>query len=203
MLAGLSGAAVLTWHGYSTRFIRFMLCLCLCGIAVACAVQLRAVFLPRDLFFQGTDLSPVDIRYNPAEYDLQGTEAAVTYLQNRPGRLAVVDEGGFLVPMALRRAPWGPSGYYDQGLTYPTQPEALRAWENEFIAILDGREVDYIVAVEELSAPEEVPFRGLTYWRRDGAGLLRKTHVLNDYIQQHFQLAMESHGYQVYERKSP
>ncbi len=146
---GIWSALAIAWSTYRLAWVRHVLAGSCCLLALPQIYANHPLEHRRDTLLSRTALRPISVRYNPNQYDLDATDAVVEYLQGRSGQIAVLDEAGVLVPLALGRAPWGPSSYLCDGLCIPTNPERRAAWQWEFIDLLKRHRIDYLVRVNE------------------------------------------------------
>jgi len=144
---GMGIIFALAWSSISLRWIRYGLTAVFCAMALGFVYAHHGLKYAPDPYFRKTDLHPIQIRYNPNQFDLEATRAVVDYLAGKPGRIAVLDEAAALVPLALRRASWGPNSYFGDGLSIPQRPEWRRQWQEDFVETLGDRQIDYLVKV--------------------------------------------------------
>ncbi len=144
---GLGAVLALAWDQLPKHSVRILLTGLCCASSLVVLYNIHDLKYGVDPYFNQTDLTPIKVRYSRDKFDAKGTEATVRYMQDKPGKMAVVSEGASLVPLALRRAPYAPTSYLQNGLGVPLPPVWRDAWQREFIRILDQEPVDYILSV--------------------------------------------------------
>ena len=146
-------------------------------------------------YFRSTDLFPVKIKQSDFPHiNLNAVSDVIEYLKGRSGNIAVIDDNGMLISLAIRKAPLNPTLYYDQGLTVPSDTSEREKWQYDFIEKLEQHEVHFFV--NTLPATN-MQFR---WWFEDRDGQSKTLPLLVDYIETHYSLVCEKEGIMVYKR---
>lgn len=147
--------------------------------------------------FRSTDLFPVKIKQSDFPHiNLNAVFDVIEYLKGRSGNIAVIDDNGILIPLALRKAPWDPTLYYDQGLTVPSDTREREKWQYDFIEKLEQQKVHFFI--NTLPATN-MQFR---WWFNSRDGQSKTISLLMNYIKTHYSPVFEKEGIMVYKRIS-
>lgn len=145
--------------------------------------------------FRSTDLFPVKIKQSDfPNVNLSAVFDIIEYLNGKHGNIAVIDDNGILIPLALRKAPWDPSLVYDEGITVPSDTREREEWQYDFIEKLEQQNVLFFV--NTLPATN-MQFR---WWFEAGDGQSKTLQLLMNYIKTHYSPVFEKEGIMVYKR---
>ena len=145
--------------------------------------------------FRSTDLFPVKIKQSDFPHiNLSAVSDVVEYLNGKQGNIAVIDDNGILIPLAIRKAPLDPSLVYDEGITVPSDTREREKWQNDFIEKLEQHNVIYFVNTFPAS---HLQFRWIF---KTGDGQSKTLPLLMDYIKTHYSLVSTKEGIMIYKR---
>ncbi len=145
--------------------------------------------------FRSTDLFPVKIKQSDFSHiNLSAVSDVVEYLNGKQGNIAVIDDNGILIPLALRKAPIDPSLVYDEGITVPSDTGEREKWQYDFIEKLEQRNTLYFVNTFPASRRQ---FRWIF---KTGVGQSKTLPLLMDYIKTHYSLVSNKEGIMIYKR---
>lgn len=154
----------------------------------------RKVWEPRAKEFpRNTDLYPIMMKQGDSPYiSLRPLVAAIEFLQGKSGPYAIMDDEAFLIPLALRRSPVGPTPFYADVLTVPEKAELRAEWERDFIRRIEARGVRFFVST---LGP------GVREFRISGAKMMETLPRLRKYLEQEYEQVFQSGAVKVYQKK--
>jgi len=145
--------------------------------------------------FRSTDLFPVKIKQSDFPHiNLSAIIDVIEYLDGKLGNIAVIDDNGILIPLALRKAPLDPTLYYDEGLTVPSDIKEREKWQYDFIEKIEQHNILFFVSTLHAT---NMQFRWLF---EAGDGQSKTLPLLMNYIKTHYSLVFEKEGIMVYKR---
>jgi Dolichyl-phosphate-mannose-protein mannosyltransferase len=190
---GMGTVLAMSWSTLRRR-VRYGLTAVVCSVALVYVYMLHGLYLAHDPFFETTDLRPIRVRPQHNQYDIASCKRVVEYLSDKPGRLAVIDEAAFLVPLALRRAPRGPSSYLTIGLSVPERPEWSARWQEEFIREIEDAGVEYVLQVTGYTYTDETRGKGRVI-------CCLELPLLRSHVNSAFERVFAAGTYEVWKRK--